>query len=230
MATQLNKTKEFIDRVVALVPEDQRDSVRSQYSAAQDEASSLDAAIARVNTTAKAQTEWYEANKTALEEYKANKGNGGGGAHTIDLKDVGKQIDGVKDEVMSQGLQLMTIGTSIAVGHIHEFGEALDMAKLTHDAIAAKKPLKEFYDESVASRRADKAKAEFDKQIATAREEGKKEGVTETLGKLPNAMPYPVGQSLGVSTLDGLKSVEGARNVVQDAAATAVAEMNRSHG
>lgn len=221
---QLNKAQEFLNRVLEKLPEDQREAVRSLYSAASDEATSLEQAQAAVIRKSQEQAVWYDANKDALAEYKIMKAGGGS---TIDAK----ALEAMRDDMMGQGLALMTVGTTIVGQHFAEFGEALDMGALTKEAIAANQPLDQFYRSKVAPRRAERDEIKRKADLEAAKQEGIREGTQATLAKLPtSAMPYPVGGS-APTTLDGLRPLaEGAApiNSVQAAAATAVEVLNRA--
>lgn len=226
---ELNKAKEFLDRVLNLIPEDKRESVRSLYSGAQDEATSLETAMANVRRTATEQSAWYTANKDALDQAKDLLAKGGTGG--VSESEIAKRLEQMRDDIMGQGLSLMTVGTTIAGNHMKEFGEPLDMQVLADEAIKAGKTLQAYYDQKVAPKRAEVAETALQLRLKAAKDEGVKEGTQATLARIPGAaMPYPVGQNLGVSTLDGLKKApegQAPQDVVQAAAQTAVETLNR---
>lgn len=228
---QLNKIQAFVDDLLKRVPEDQREAVRSMYSQASDEATSLDQEIARVRAVGKEQKEWYDANKTALEKAKEVLAGGGGGSHTIDPDAITKQIGAVKDEVLTVGLALMNIQNNIVASHITEFpGERLDMNALTKGAQAAGMSLQDFYDREMAPKRKERADAALKKTIEEAEARGEAKGKADVLAKLPQtAMPYPVVSS-APTTLTGLRKPadgQAGPDYLKDAVATANEVMSR---
>jgi hypothetical protein len=122
-------------------------------------------------------------------------------------------LDKQKQELLETGLSITTLAATLAVQHLNEFKEPLDMVDLTRKAIAANKPLDTFYTESVAQRRTERNTAEREAENKRIREEGRAEGLAEGLKRIPGgALPYPVGSS-APTTLAGLKKTEaGAAN------------------
>lgn len=232
---QLNTFKSFIDKVLEHVPEDKKESVRAEYSRAQDEATSLEEARANVIRTAEAQTVWWGQHKGTVEELKKLKEAGGNQiTDAVDKDTLGKGLQGLEDKVMSTGLALMTTMTQLGLDHMSEFpGEKLDVTKLANEAMKAGKPLVEYYNEQVAPKRTARQEAEIAKKVADATEAGRKLGVEETLKKVPGqGMPYPVGTS-SPTTLAGLKKpAEGQSDPysLDAAVATANAEMVKGAG
>lgn len=231
-------TQEFLDKILETVPEDKKEGVRALYSKAQDEISatqrSLDEEVTRVKDIAQKQTDWWNAHKDTVEENKRLKAAGGGGTGNVDSAKVTEQLGALEDRVMGQGLALITTTADLAIGHYQEFGERLNTQKLAADAIKANKPLQQFYDESVATRRSERAAADLKKQLEEAEARGKKAGVEETTQRLGNAqMPFPGHSAPAATTLSGLKKpAEGASkpDVLADAVATANAVVAREAG
>lgn len=205
----LTKIQSFIDRVLESVPEDKKAEVRAQYSAASDEASALDQERARVATTAEKQTVWYNANKAALEaarDHQANP-NPNPSDNPMTAAAMNDQMVKFRDEAIGTALGLATATSTIIASHYKEFGEPLDMNKLAQEALKVGKSLDAYYNESVAPRRAEKQTADIAARVATAREEGKAEGVKETLTKIPGAgWPVPTSHSNAPTTLAGLRT------------------------
>lgn len=205
----VGKLNTFVDRLLEHVPEDKKAAVRAEYSAAQDEMTTLEQARTRVEEVAGKQREWWEGNKDAVAERDrlrtelAAKGaapvNG-----AITKEDLDQRDARVRADTLETGLGLVTAMTNIAMGHLHEFNEVLDTHKLTQEAIKANKALDVYYAETVATRRAERNTAQRATEIAAAREEGKKEGVTETLARGGRDLPFPVG-STAPTTLSGLR-------------------------
>lgn len=207
---QLNKAKAFLDEILAKVPEDQRESVRSLYSQAQDEvsgiAASLDTAIATVNTTAERQGAWYDKHKDVIEgRTPAAQPAVNPIANAVDadkiVKDLNLTIDTTREALASQGLFLASVIPTILTNHSIEFGEQIDGEKLVKDAIAANTDLKTYYAGLVAPKRAEKAAAKLAADIAAAEERGRLAGMKEAGGSNP---PYPTSQR-GPTTLSGLR-------------------------
>lgn len=233
---QLNTFKSFIDKVLEHVPEDKKESVRAEYSRAQDEATNLETARANVIRTAEAQTGWWDANKGAIEELKKLKEGGNPNPITdaVDKNALSTGLQGLEDKVMSTGLALMTTMTQLGLDHMAEFpGEKLDVTRLANEAMKAGKPLVDYYNEQVAPKRTARQEAEIAKKVADATEAGRLAGVAETLKKVPGqGMPYPVGSS-APTTLAGLtKPAAGTADPysLDAAVATANAEVARSAG
>ncbi len=248
---QLNTAKKFLDLVLQKLPEEERESVRSLYSQAQDEATAigrqLAAGIAEVNERAREQADWWEKNKHLA-------GNGGGQPQpqpnnqpgqpgnignlqpSFDPRamftEIDKRINTVADTLAGQGLALSTMLPTLVAQHGVEFGEVLDAEKLARDAIAANTDIKQFYNQSVAERRAVKAKEKYDADIKAAEERGRLAGMTEA-GR--PVSPYPSARQ-SPTTLSGLRIPEAdkaarANQYSLDAAvATAMEVMNKQAG
>src|ERR1041384_2198494 len=182
---QLNKAKSFLDLVLQKLPEEEREAARSLYSQAQDEVSAvgqqLASGIAEVNERARQQAEWWEKNKHLAAG--GNGYNGGGNGNNNNnpnpdpnqsqhqpqafdprnlLTEIDRRIGTVADTLAGQGLALSTILPTLVAQHGVEFGEVLDAEKLARDAIAANTDIKQFYNQSVAERRAAKAKEKYE--------------------------------------------------------------------
>lgn len=236
---QLNKSKAFLDSVLAKVPEAERDSVRALYSQAQDEvagiARELEAGIGTVNATATKQGEWYEKHKDVIEGRAA-----GGGDNRITTavdgdkitKDLTAQLSATREELAGQGLFLASVIPTIIAQHGVEFGEVLDGEKLVKDAVAAGTDLKTFYNGSVATRRAEKAAAARTADIAAAEARGREAGMREAGN---GHIPFPVGNRTP-TTLSGLRATPEQRaaaageHTLEAAVATATGMMNRAAG
>lgn len=218
------------------VPEAQRAQVRSEYSAAQDEAATLESEITRVRAIGVQQKNWWDTNKDAVAERDQLRTQVAARpteqATGLSESEIQKRIDAMRDETMGTGLGLMTTGMNIGVGHLKEFGETIDMGKLTRDAINAGKTLEAHYNEQVAPRRAERATADLNTRLAAERAAGRQEGVTETLNKVGQGMPFPVG-STEPTTLSGLRTpTDQGRpgTTLNDAIATANAVMAEQAG
>lgn len=230
-------TQEFLDQILAKVPEGERAAVQSLYSKAQDEISAnqtdLDTAKQRVIETAQQQNDWWKANKDVVAELAEIKKKGGGGGGTgLTSEEITKQLEGLEDRVMSNGLALVTTASTIAAAHLHEFAEAIDVRVLATEAIKAGKTLDQYYNEKVAPVRQERAAATLKKSLEEAEARGKKAGIEETTQQYGNRqMPFP-GQSAAPSTLSGLrKPADGAAppDVLGDAVATANAVTARQN-
>lgn len=228
-------TQEFLDRVLATVPEDKKADVQSMYSRAQDEQAAqqqtIEDATAQVRATAAKQTEWWNANKDAVTELAEIKKTGGGG---LTEAAIGTRLDTLRDDVMSNGLALITTATTIAAGHLKEFGEPLDMRVLAQEAIKANKSLDQHYNESVAARRQERSTADLNARLEAAKAEGRKIGEEETRRTLgAQTMPFPGQATAPATTLSGLKRApDGAAppNVLDAAVATANEVIQRQSG
>lgn len=216
MAIQLKTAKSFLDRVLEKVPEAEREGLRADYSRAQDEIdgvqSELDTAMGKVRATATAQNQWWEGNKDAVHERdtlkKQLEGAPKGG---MEVGEIEKRLTAQKDEVLSMGLGLITTASTISARHLKEFDEPLDMQKLADEAVKANMTLQGYYDQHVGPRRQERTEAANKLAIANAREEGKREGLSEGIKRAGDGMPYPVGAA--PTTLAGLKKpAEGAAN------------------
>jgi hypothetical protein len=254
MAPQLNKFKSFLDTVLSKVPEADRESVRSLYSQAHDEASALEreltTSIAAVNQRAQEQAAWWERHKHLATGQPTPNSNGGGQPNpngggqpnpapqpnpqpAFDpnalLTEVDRRIGQSADLLAGQGLALSTILPTLVAQHGVEFGEVLDAEKLAKDAIAANTDIRSFYNQSVAERRATKAKEKYEADIRAAEERGRVAGLTEATR---SHLPYPTTRQ-EATTLSGLRVPEAdkqkaAQQFSLDAAvATAMEVMNK---
>lgn len=229
--------QEFLDRVLATVPEEKKAEVQSLYSRAADEIAAsqttLEEQTAQVRATAEKQNQWWTTHKDDVAELAELKKRGGGGGSGLTPEEVTKQLGDLKDDVMSNGLALITAATTISAAHYKEFGEALDMRALAQEAIKANKTLDAYYNEKVAPVRQERAAADLTAKLAEAEARGKKAGIEETTQTLGNRqMPFP-GHSTAPTTLSGLrKPAEGTAppNVLADAVATANEVAARSAG
>lgn len=201
------KLNTFVDEMLKHVPEENKAAVRALYSQASDEVTTIEAAAARVNTTAAEQARWWAANKDAvaernrLQQEATNRPANTG----LDEATITQRLQDMRNETLETGLGLVTTLTNIGIRHIHEFGEAIDTADLARKAIEAKQPLDVYYANSVAERRQTRDAAARAKELADATEAGHKAGVAETLARTPGgALPYPVGEG-APTTLMGLR-------------------------
>jgi hypothetical protein len=248
---QLNKAKTFLDTVLQKLPEAEREQYRSLYSQAQDEATALEQnlvqSIARVNAKAKEQADWWEEHKHLARPADPNQpnpnqpGNGNGNPQPQPVFDsralmteIDKRIGNVADTLAGQGLALSTILPTLVAQHGVEFGEVLDAEKLAKDALAANMDIKQFYGQSVAERRAAKAKEKYDADMKAAEERGRIAGLTEAGHTM---MPYPSARQ-SATTLSGLrlpaaeaeKAAARQQYSLDAAVATAVEVMNKQAG
>lgn len=229
--------QEFLDQVLATVPAEKKAEVQALYSRAADEISASQATLeeqtAQVRDTAAKQTQWWNAHKDDVAELNALKKGGGGGGTGLTQEDIAKQLGDLQDNVMSNGLALITTATTIAASHLKEFGEPLDMRALAQEAIKANQTLDAYYAAKVTPARQERAAADLTARLDAARAEGKKTGIEETTQLLGNRqMPFP-GHSTAPTTLSGLtKRPEGQAppNVLADAVATANEVMAKSAG
>lgn len=232
------KTQEFLDQVLATVPEDQKAAVRALYSSAQDEIAAhertLEEETARVRDIATKQTNWWEAHKDTVEENKRLKAAGGGGGSTVNVDEINARIDATKGELMGTGAALVAIGTQIGLNHYKEFGEVLDMEAVMNEAMKSGQTLKAYYDGKMAPRRQELASAAVTKQIEEAELRGVKKGEEAAMTKFGNQhMPFPGHSAPSTTTLSGLKpraDGAGKADVLGDAVQTAMGVMNREAG
>lgn len=238
ITVQLNKTKSFLDRILEKLPEADREAVRAEYSAAQDEvagvARELDDRIQAVNTTHAKQTKWWNDHgidpATGQPRVAATNPDNRITAAVDEAKlrkDFQTELERTADTLAAQGLFLATKIPTIIAQHGVEFGEVLDGEKLTQDAMAAKQDVVTFYNAWVAERRKTKAAEVRAKEIADAEERGRVAGLKQA-GK--DAMPYPTTRAAAPTTLSGLRPLpEGQKNehTLDAAINTAVDVMNR---
>lgn len=226
----LTKLNSFIDRLLENVPEEKKAAVRAEYSAAQDEARAFETEAARIRGIGTQQLEWWNTHKDAVTERdqlrtqlatRSTEPVSG-----LNESEIQKRIDAMRDETMGTGLGLLTAGMNIGIGHLKEFGEQIDMGKLTQDAINAGKKLVDHYNELVAPRRQERAATELATKLADAEARGKAAGVQETLNRVGQGMPFPTGSHPEPTTLSGLRPVDQRPATSLDAAvATANAVM-----
>jgi hypothetical protein len=215
MAAQLNKAKSFLDTVLGKLSKEDQDAVRAQYSQAHDELASIEReytdGLTAVNTRAREQADWWEKHKhlaTGQPQPNTNGGGGNGGGQpqpafdpTKLLSEIDTRMGRMADTLAGQGLALSTILPTLVAQHGVEFGEVLDAEKLAKDAITANLDIKQFYNQSVAERRATKAKEKYDADVKAAEERGRIAGLTEA-GR--TNLPYPTSRQ-SVTTLSGLR-------------------------
>lgn len=234
--TQAAQLKNFLDELLTHVPEDKRDSVRATYSKAQDTVTTIDTAIQQVNQTAAQQRQWWESNKDAVDERNRLRGENEQLKSTkpndqqVDVNAIQKAIDASRNEVMDTGLGLATTLTDLGLQHYKEFGEALNTRELAQKAIEARKPLDQFYAESMAPRRQERQTAEQTKAVQDAEERGRQAGMQEGMKAAGKALPYPTANA-PVTTLAGLrKPADGASPYSLEAAvATAMSVANEQN-
>jgi ribosome modulation factor len=214
MAPQLNKVKSFLDTVLNRLPEADRESVRSLYSQAQDEATGLERqlteGITRVNQRATEQATWWEQHKHLAtgpqpQPQPQPQPIAAGQPVPFDpaplMVEIDKRIGQTADLLAGQGLTLASLLPTLVAQHSVEFGEVLDAEKLVKDALAANTDVRSFYSQSVAGRRETKAKEKYDADMKAAEERGRRAGLTEA-GK--SMSPYPSSQQ-SANTLSGLR-------------------------
>lgn len=207
----------FLDDLMQYVPADQRAAAQSIYSKAADRAATLEGTAQQVAETAQQQHAWWERNKNVVEErdtlaarLAANNPNPNPnpnpGGSPVDMNAITQAIKASEAATLETGLGLVTTITTIAAQHQAEFGEPLNATQLTKDAIAAGVPIEQFYANSVAGRRNEKAQATRAAELAAAKAEGIEAGRQEVLARIPNGqLPFPVAGQPAVTTLAGLK-------------------------
>lgn len=209
MAGQPN-TAEFVTRLWQAIPEAEREQHRSAFSALNDR-------IRAVDETHQRQVSWWETNKNAvaerdqLKEQLAAAGratsNSTPEAVGMDQNQIAQAIQAAQASTLETGLGLVTTITQIGMNHFKEFGEVINAQKLAEDAIAARLPIDQFYNQSVAQRRTERQNAEIEAKIAAARNEGMESGRKEIVDRLGGSLPFPSvsGQVAAPRTLDGLR-------------------------
>lgn len=226
--------KAFLDRVLATVPADKQEEVRSLYSKAHEdlstESTSLEEMTARVKDTARQQTEWWGIQKPKVEEYDRLKlaavrpEDRPAAAAGLSEEEVQKRVDAVRAETLTTGLGLVNVLNRLSMNHYKEFGsEILDGQKLADEAIKAGLSLEQHYNNTVAERRQKVRDEKYQADMVKAKEEGRLAGVSEVLTRSGQSMPYPVGPT-APTTLAGLqKRPEGQANPFSLEAAVATA-------
>lgn len=231
------KTQEFLDQVLATVPEDKKAEVRALYSGAQDEISAhertLEEETARVREIATKQSNWWEAHKDTVAENKRLK-ESGGGESKVNVDEINARIDATKGELMGTGAALVAIGTQIGLNHYKEFGEVLDMEAVMNEAMKSGMTLKQYYDSKMSPRRQELAQADIKKQLEEAEARGKKAGEEAAMTQFGKQnMPFPGHSAPSTTTLSGLKKpADGASkpDTLGDAVQTAMGVMQREAG
>lgn len=218
--TPVERAKEFLDGVLAKVPEEQREAVRTAMSVdailadigngvlRQDEFSrSMD----ELNRTVEAHTQWYERNKPIVDRANAIMERHPEGDSLIDddpALDPGKerkvadpnaltkeQFDKALGETLAtreQGAMLFMAKLSdLQARHYSAFGKFLDTSALVTNPDLYKVGLDGLYEQTYRDDYAKKAQAELDAKLAAAKEAGKQEGITEMQAKLAQTGPYP---------------------------------------
>lgn len=183
--------------------------MRSEASRIADE---LRTESERVAGVARQQSAWWTTNKPRLdkvEELERRIAEGSGAKPGLDEAAVDERIGRMAAEIENSGLAVTAIASEISVGHLHEFGERLNMRELFNNAVKAKQPLDAFYNAQVADRRQKRADEVRAKELADAKEAGRKEGLAAAMNR--EAQPYPVSDSSGPSTLSGLRKPTDAK-------------------
>ena len=175
--------------------------MRAEASRLADE---LNKEKARVADVARRQSEWHNSNdkgvlERTIEELRAKGGTNNPGG--IDEKALDTRLTDLGNSMEALGVGLTSLMTTVGLSHMKEFGEVLDMTEVAQKAIAAKKPLKQYYDELVAPARKTRDDAARTKALDDAKAAGILEGRMQALNQKG---PYPVGPG-GPSTLDGLR-------------------------
>lgn len=147
------------------------------------------------------QSSWWEANReAALLGQKAKEAGFVPGQPPP--APAGTPTDFVRKDELEQDARAMVTLTALTptlvIQHFKEFGEALDMTALMADPRVSQIGLKAVYDQSVAQKRADAAKAATDAEVARRVEEG-----VQTALRSRQNPSYPSAVPAG-SPLDGL--------------------------
>jgi DNA-binding transcriptional MerR regulator len=115
----------------------------------------------------------------------------------LSKEDIEKMLRGTE----SQGLQVMSALSDLAISHYAEFGERVKTGDIVAAAQKSGVDLNTAYNTMVSDRRAEKQKKEFEKQLADA----EKRGAEKERAK-QSAAPYPIGsmESGSSGTLAGI--------------------------
>lgn len=207
----------FLDEILAKVPEDQRAGVVSALAASPEFASTLEdrvrsqqAEFSRgmdgIKAKAVEQNDWWATHKEIADLGQKAKLAGFDptktGVTPLSLPD-----DVVRREELDSRERLVVpltaMITSLAIRHLHEFGEPLDMTPLLKDPNVGTLGLQGVYDAKYAARYAEKASKADATRIAGLVEEGIRERM-KTLHNpnAPSSTPPPG------SPLDALKPVD----------------------
>lgn len=233
------KLNTFVDRLLQHVPEAQRAAARSVYSQLQDRVTEIQNIETQVREVATRQKAWWEENSSAVEERNrlrqelADKTRQPQSA--VDPEDLDRRIKAAQTETLETGLGLITTLADISTAHLHEFGETLNTRELAQKAIQAGLPVTDYYSQTVAQRRQERADKQLNDRIEAARKEGLESGRKEVLDQLPGkGLPFPSPSGVApVTTLAGLKKpADGSANPysLEAAVATAVDVANRHNG
>lgn len=246
----------FAQRLAAHLPEDQRADFIASLTGNPAVVEELgngalrQADYSRVRTR---QTAWFNERQAELDEVQRLKdmgmwGNGNGNSHgngndhggdpTFRAQPVAQPpLDPNKAPITradalayeDQMIQFNSALTGIGLHHLHEFGEPLDTAALTQGALKAGTNIRDFYNASVAERRAAKQTEARTAEIAAAEARGEQRARENLLKQSPD-LPYPVGSSAPTTLMGLRKSPDGNRpnDYSLDAAiATLVEETNK---
>lgn len=236
MADVLGVGKEFLDSLLAKIPESRRGAVAEAFS--DPEASAAVQAIGegvlrqaefsrKLDETTKhkqALDAWWKVNeplvakgKEALARETAGDPNDPN-PNPANLAGAGvsrKEIVELVNEREVGAGRFILVTTKLATKHLHEFGEVLDLEALTNDPRVNELGLERLYQTKYAERYQAKAKAAEDTRIS---------GIVETRlaeerKKLASRPPYPVSANDPGSPLDVLDAKSSDTGLVDEAAA-----------
>lgn len=194
----------FLKDVLALIPEEQRAAAEEVLTGTPAVLEKIGAGVLRQEDYSRVrdqQTKWWEETQPLVELGQKAKAAGFDPSKPATPPALPDDVVRRADLEQREGLILPLIGTlsGLAVQHYAEFGEPLDIMAIINNPEAVKKGVPAFYAESVATRRAEKAKAAEEKRI----NEKADEIVRERLSKMGNPN-FPVQQGEDYSPLAAL--------------------------
>lgn len=230
---------DFLNRLAARLPEDKRAIFLETAIGQEDLLEEVGRGVLRHEDYSKVRDEqraWYDTNKVKVSEFDRLKAAGLIREGEPEPRRVEEIVDPMKRPVTleearsleSESLRLNAIISGLAVNHLHEFKEPLNVTPIVDAAIKAGRPIQAVYDETVAERRKVAADAALAANITAAEERGRLAGRAEVI-KAGGDIPYPVGSS-APTTLSGLRPADDAakaQHTVDAAVATLVGEMNK---
>ena len=237
---------DFLDRLAARLPEDKRAGFKEFLTGTPEVLEELGQGVLRHEDYSKVrdlQTKWWDTNSQKVTEYDRLKASGSlreGDPQPTEAEraaaaaaaDPNKRPVTLEEgrALERDSLRLNAIISGIATSHFHEFSEPLNTLEIVDKALAAGRPIQEFYDESVKERRQKRDTENRAKELKDAEERGKQAGREEAMRSMDGkTMPYPVGSS-APTTLAGLRPPDDAakaQHTVDAAVATLIGEMNK---
>ena len=190
----------FLDRLLQFVPEDKKAEARSVYSAASDRATVLERGVQTIQDTGRQQADWWNKNKDVVAErdqLSRDLAAAREAQPVVDQNAIERAIAASSAQTLETGLGLVAAATTIGTSHVIEFGEQIDMTKLITDAIAAKVPLDQFYNSTVAQRRTEKSATVTAAREASIRAEGVAAGKQEVMDQVGKSRPERLGGHVG---------------------------------